>query len=144
MNISIKTDAEIAVMRESGKILNAALQKVAQKALAVVTTEELDRVAKKAIEELGGEPAFLGYKGYPKTLCTSVNNEVVHGIPRPDRVLKEGDIVGLDLGVRLKGLYTDKAVTVGVNGIDFKASTLLAVTENALEKAIEIVRPGAM
>lgn len=140
MKISIKTDQEIAIMRESGKILNAALQKVARKAMAGVTTEELDQIAKKTIEELGGEPAFLGYKGYPKTLCASINNEVVHGIPRSDRVLKEGDIVGLDLGVRLKGFYTDKAVTVGVGKISKEAQRLLDVTRGALDIGIEELR----
>jgi methionyl aminopeptidase len=101
-----------------------------------VTTEDLDRLAEDFIRARGGVPAFKGYRSYPKTLCASVNEQVVHGIPSK-RVLKEGDIIGLDLGAIVDGFYGDSAVTVPVGRIDPKSEELLRVTEEALYKGIE-------
>jgi len=106
-----------------------------------VTTDELDKLAESEIRARGAMPAFKGYRNYPKTLCASVNEQVVHGIPSK-RVLKEGDIVGLDLGAIVGGFYGDSAVTVGVGRIDEKTATLVRVTEESLSLAIEQAQVG--
>ena len=112
MVTKVKTAREIAAMREGGQML-AAVLKVLQARLEVgMTTKELSDLAAAELQGLGGEPAFLGYQGFPEVLCVSVNEEVVHGIPRADKVINEGDIVGLDFGVRYKGMITDAAVSV--------------------------------
>ena len=101
--ITIKTPQEIARMQEGGRMLAKALDVVEAAVRPGVTAMELDRIAERSIRGMGGEPAFKGYEGYPATLCVSVNDEVVHAIPREDKILREGDIVGCDLGVRWKG-----------------------------------------
>jgi len=108
-----------------------------------VTTAELDRLARVRTRERGAAPAFLGYHGFPAALCVSVNDEVVHGIPSDDRVLREGDVVGLDFGVVLDGWYGDSARTVPVGRVSPGAARLLEVTEGALAGAIAAARPGA-
>jgi methionyl aminopeptidase len=107
-----------------------------------VTTADLDAVAEKLVREGGGEPAFKGYRGYPATLCASVNDQVVHGIPSPQTTLVEGDIISLDMGVKLNGFYGDSAVTVAVGRVSDDAARLLRVTRESLEKAIEQVKVG--
>lgn len=144
--VILKSPEELALMREGGRILREALAEVVRAVRPGISAKDLDRIAERAIRSKGGEPSFLGYKDYPASLCVSIGNEVVHGIPKEGRVLQNGDIVGLDLGVRYPpagGYCTDKAVTVGVGLIDLKASHLLAVTTQALEEAIKLVRPGA-
>jgi methionyl aminopeptidase len=106
-----------------------------------VTTADLDRTAEKLVRAGGGEPAFKGYRGYPCTLCASVNEQVVHGIPS-SRALNDGDIISLDMGVKLSGFYGDSAVTVPVGRVSEEAATLLRVTRESLEKGIEQVRLG--
>ncbi len=106
-----------------------------------ITTEELDRLAEEYIKRHGGIPAFKGYRGYPRSLCVSVNEEVVHGIPGKRR-LKEGDIVSLDLGVLMDGYYGDAAITVPVGKVSELARKLIKVTEEALYRGIEMARPG--
>ena len=106
-----------------------------------ITTEELDRLAEEYIKRHGGIPAFKGYRGYPRSLCVSVNEEVVHGIPGK-RKLKEGDIVSLDLGVLMDGYYGDAAITVPVGKVSELARKLIKVTEEALYRGIEMARPG--
>ena len=106
-----------------------------------ITTEELDRLAEEYIKRHGGIPAFKGYRGYPRSLCVSVNEEVVHGIPGK-RKLKEGDIVSLDLGVLMDGYYGDAAITVPVGKVSELAKKLIKVTEEALYRGIEMARPG--
>lgn len=106
-----------------------------------ITTEELDRLAEEYIKRHGGIPAFKGYRGYPRSLCVSVNEEVVHGIPGKRR-LKEGDIVSLDLGVLMDGYYGDAAITVPVGKVSELAKKLIKVTEEALYRGIEMARPG--
>jgi methionyl aminopeptidase len=108
-----------------------------------VTTEDLDALAEREIRAGGAVPAFKGYKGYPATICASVNEQVVHGIPSRKTVLHEGDIISLDLGARMGGFFGDSAVTVGVGRISSEAADLLRVTEESLWKAIEAVRAGA-
>ena len=149
--ITYKTPEDIAVMREGGRILAAALQKCAAAVRPGVTLRELDTIAREYLEAQGGRPAFLGYGGskgrpaFPATLCVSVNDEVVHGVGTRDIILKDGDIVGLDLGVQYPakgGLYTDAAITVAVGKISPKAQELMDVTQGALEATIAAIAPG--
>lgn len=136
----IKTEAEIQIMKEGGAILAAGMKALLPRVEPGITTEELDQLFVKTIRAHGAESSFLGYRGYPKAICTSVNDEVVHAIPGK-RILKEGDIIGLDCGVRYKGYCTDMARTVGVGTIDSEAQRLIDVTRTALERAIDVMRP---
>ncbi len=134
--IILKTPAEIAVMAEASRVVSEALDIVRKAVCPGVSTEELDRIAEEAIRERGAIPAFKGYRNYPKTLCASVNEQVVHGIPSKRR-LKEGDIIGLDLGAIVDGFYGDSAVTVAVGRIQKKTEQLVQVTEEALYLGIQ-------
>lgn len=137
----IFTDAEIASLRKGGAILRECLKHVASKVTSGVTTEELDRLAETFIRDHGAVPAFKGYRNFPATLCISINEECVHGLPGP-RTLKEGEIISLDGGVLLDGLNTDACVTVGVGHISPSAQQLLDVTKGALDHSLAIVRSG--
>lgn len=139
--MTVRSEQERAVLREGGKILASALSRIAVAAQPGVTTHALDMLARSEIAAAGAEPAFLGYQGFPAALCTSVNDEVVHGIPSEKVVLRDGDVVGLDLGVRHKGLYTDGAMTVVV-GVNKDGERLIAVARKALEVALKAVRAG--
>lgn len=144
----IKTDKEIEILHEGGRILWRVLQAVAGTAKKGISTWDLDKLAREEIKKTDAEPAFPGYKigksipAYPAVLCTSINDEIVHGIPDKKRILKSGDIIGLDLGIKYKGLYTDAAVTVAVGEISANAKRLVSAAKLALEKGIEQVRPG--
>ena len=130
-------------MRRSGRIVRQVLDDLATMVRAGITTMDLERAAAARIKELGAKPAFKGYFDYPCCLCTSVNNEIVHGIPSEKRVLKEGDIVSIDCGVVLEGFYGDAAITVPVgNGHNDTVKRLLKVTEESLYKAIEKAMVG--
>lgn len=140
MVTQVKTTAEIAAMRESGKMLATVLG-VLKKQLAVgQTTKDLAVLAAAELKGLGGEPAFLGYQGFPDVLCVSVNDEVVHGIPRTERVINDGDIVGLDFGVRYQGMITDAAISV-IAGKPKQRGHILLIqdTESALQAGIAAV-----
>jgi methionyl aminopeptidase len=139
--IILKTLDEIAVMAKASRVVAEALAVLKDAVKSGVTTDELDRLAESEIRARGAMPAFKGYRNYPKTLCASVNEQVVHGIPSK-RVLKEGDIVGLDLGAIVGGFYGDSAVTVGVGRIDEKTAALVRVTEESLSLAIEQAQVG--
>ena len=139
--IILKTPDEIAVMAKASRVVAEALAVLKDAVKPGVTTDELDRLAESEIRARGAMPAFKGYRNYPKTLCASVNEQVVHGIPSK-RVLKEGDIVGLDLGAIVGGFYGDSAVTVGVGRIDEKTAALVRVTEESLSLAIEEAQVG--
>lgn len=139
--ITRKSKAEIEKMRRAGRILAEALQKVGAAVNPGVTTADLDALAEACIREAGALPAFKGYRGYPAALCTSVNDEVVHGIPG-SRTLNEGEIISLDLGVRLDGFYADAAVTCPVGVISVEAERLIRVTREAFYKGIELAVPG--
>lgn len=128
-------------MAEGGKILAAVLHQVAEMAKPGITTLELDRAAEALILQYGAKPAFKGYDGFPYSLCTSVNEDVVHGLPSK-RMLQSGDIVGLDLGVLYKGYNTDMAVTVAVGEVSFEAKRLMMVTKKALKRGIAKARAG--
>jgi methionyl aminopeptidase len=139
--IILKTPDEIAVMAKASRVVAEALAVLKTAVKPGITTEELDRLAESEIRARGGIPAFKGYRNYPKTLCVSVNEQVVHGIPSK-RVLKEGDIVGLDLGAIVGGFYGDSAVTVAVGRIDQKTAALVRTTEESLSLAIEQAQVG--
>lgn len=137
----LKAPGEIELMDAANAIVLAVLDGIGERIGPGITTRELDRWAEGHIREAGGVPAFLDYRGYPATLCTSVNDVIVHGIP-DDRPLAEGDIVGVDCGVLYKGYYGDAARTFPVGRIDGEAARLLAVTEGALSRAVAQARSG--
>ena len=139
--IVCKSPSEIEKMRAANVLVAEVLGQLAAMVVPGVTTRELDIAAERLVREGGAEPAFKGYRGYPATLCASVNDQVVHGIPS-DRPLAEGDILSLDMGVKLNGFYGDSAVTVAVGKIAEDAAALLRVTEEALERGIRQVRVG--
>lgn len=136
-----KTALEINALREGGKILHDVLYAVAAKVQAGVSGAELNKIAEELIAQAGAKPSFKNYRGFPNSLCVSVNKTVVHGIP-DKKPFQEGDIVGLDLGIKYKGFYTDMALTVPVGKISKAASQLLEVTKKSLEIAISQVGPG--
>lgn len=138
----IKTTEEIALLSEGGKRLAEALGEVRKAVKAGVSTAMLDQVAEEAIRSRGGKPSFKGYRGFPATLCTSINEEVVHGIPISNRVLNDGDIIGLDIGMIYQGLFTDMAITVPVGPVDAKARDLMIRTREALKRGIAAAVAG--
>ncbi|HVU47742.1 MAG TPA: type I methionyl aminopeptidase [Terracidiphilus sp.] len=143
MAVVLKSSQEIEKMRRAGKVVREVLELVRSKVRPGATTFDLEKAAEAHLVELGVKAAFKGYHGYPCVLCTSVNSEVVHGIPSPKRVLKDGDIVSVDFGVVVDGYYGDAAITVPVGNIDEKAAKLLKVTEESLKAGIAAVKPGA-
>src|SRR5580698_6121037 len=143
MAIVCKSASEIEKMRQSGRSVRQVLDYLKPLVAPGVTTMDLERAAEKKIKELGSKPAFKGYHDYPCVLCTSVNNEIIHGIPSEKRVLKEGDIVSIDCGVVMDGYYGDSATTVPVGkSLAPELQKLLDVTETSLKKAIAEVRLG--
>ena len=134
--IRLKTEEEVAIMRENALMVSKTLAEVGKIVEPGVTTRELDAVAEKYIRSLGAEPGFLGYEGYPATLCTSVNEVVVHGFPS-DRKLKEGDIVSVDCGTKYRGFYGDSAYTFPVGKVSAETQALLDATKASLYKGIE-------
>jgi methionyl aminopeptidase len=139
--IIYKTAEEIAVMRKSNQIVARVLTELKALVRPGVRTRELDAYAEARARELGAVPAFKGYRGYPASLCTSVNEEIIHGIPS-ERPLKEGDIIGLDFGVLFEGFYGDAAVTVPVGSVGPTARRLIDVAEAAFCKGIEQMKKG--
>lgn len=145
--ITIKTDEEIKLLRTGGKILANILKYVSEQVKPGISTFELNEIAEKMIYEQGGRPSFKNYgmPPYPSGLCTSVNSEIVHGIPKKDTILKNGDIISLDIGMEYpakNGLYTDMAVTVPVGEIDQQTKNLIQTTKKALQIVADNLRPG--
>ena len=140
--IIYKSREEIETMDRCNRVVAQILAELKGQVVPGVTTADLDRLAETMCREAGVRPAFKGYRGYPCVLCTSVNEEVVHGIPSPKKVLKEGDIIGLDFGVVLDGYFGDAAVTVPVGRISPEARELLSVTRESLHRGIQAARPG--
>jgi methionyl aminopeptidase len=140
--IVCKSSAELEKMYRAGQVVWGALGELQAMVKPGITTKELDAFAERYTKEHGGRPAFKGYRGYPCSLCTSINTEVVHGIPSGSRQVREGDILSMDFGVELEGYYADAAVTVPVGKVTPERAKLLRVTRESLEHAIEKVRAG--
>jgi len=139
--ISIKTEKEIKVMRESGKILAEIMAELEKKVEPGITTKYLDEVAEDLILKYGAKPSFKNYEGFPATICSCINEEIVHCIPC-DRKLKQGDIFSIDMGVLYKGYHSDMAVTIPVGKISPEAQRLIRITKKALKRGLRKVRPG--
>lgn len=137
-----KTQEEIQNMRIAGGMLAQVLSVLKQTIKPGMTTLDLDYIARDELNKLGGNAPFLGYQGFPATLCVSVNEEVVHGIPG-ERVIKDGDIVGMDYGVEYKGMITDSAITVGVGQVSPEAQRLMEITKKSMMAGIAAVKAGA-
>lgn len=137
----LKTPGELQLLHEANAIVHRVLDGIAERVAPGVTTLELDRWAEATIREAGGAPAFLNYKGFPATLCTALNDVIVHGIP-DTRPLEEGDILGIDCGVLFKGYYGDAARTFAVGSVSETAANLLRVTRESLDLAVEQIRVG--
>ena len=142
MPVSIKSAREIELMTEAGRIL-AIVHEEMEKALHPgMTTLEIDRIGEEVIRSYGCTPSFLNYNGYPASICVSVNDEIVHGIPTNKRILKEGDIVGLDAGVIYKGYHSDAARTHGIGEISKEASELIKITKESFFEGIKYAKEG--
>ncbi len=140
--ITIKTDAEIRLMKESGKLTRDVLDLIASRLKVGMTTKELDKIAYDYIKSNGAYPSFLGYSGYPASICASIDDTVVHGIPSDDIVIKEGQLVSIDVGVILNGWHGDAARTFMVGNVSDEKKKLVKVTEECFFKAIENLRDG--
>jgi methionyl aminopeptidase len=142
MYTRIKTEREIEHMRTSGRMLATVLQLLKPQVTDGVTAADLDALAARELKALGGQPAFLGYQGFPASICISVNDEVVHGIPRKERIIKDGDIVSLDFGVSYKGMITDSAITVICGEGTPQTRDLVRYTEQSLLDGLNVVKDG--
>jgi methionyl aminopeptidase len=141
--IQLKSNREIELMAEGGKILAATVQMLRREVRAGMSTEDLDAIAERFIRShAGATPAFKGLYGFPGTLCTSINQEIVHGIPSKKRVLKDGDIISIDVGVGYQGYFTDSATTVAIGAVDEETQRLLDITEQSLAAGIAAAIPG--
>jgi methionyl aminopeptidase len=140
--IQLKSPEQLQSMRRAGLVVGETLQTLRAAVAPGVTTEELDDLARKCIEDAGATPSFLGYHGYPKTICASVNEEIVHGIPRPDKRLASGDIISIDCGAILDGWHGDSAITVPVGEIDPVLKELLSITEESMWAVFARARLG--
>ena len=140
--IVCRSAAELERMRAPGRLVGEVLTELASRVAPGVTTADLDALAEARIARAGATPAFKGYHGYPATICASINEEVIHGIPSGRRLLNEGDILSIDVGVSLNGYFGDSAITVPVGQVSEQAGALLRATEESLYRAIERVRPG--
>ncbi|MCI5072960.1 type I methionyl aminopeptidase [bacterium] len=139
--VNIKSKEELDIMRKVNKLLAGVRETLREMVKPGVTTLDLDKKAESMIRDFGAVPAFKGYHGFPSTLCTSINEEVVHGIPS-NRVLQEGDVLGMDMGAILQGFYADTAITCKVGQVSAEAEKLLKVTEQSLYRGIEQAKPG--
>jgi methionyl aminopeptidase len=139
--IILKSPEEVGKMQRAGRIVAEVLRELKEQVKPGVSTLDLDEIAEKGIRKRGGQPAFKGYRGFPATLCASVNNEIVHGIPSK-RTLQEGDIIGLDLGAIVDGYYGDAAITVAVGALRPEVQRLVTVTEESLYKGIDQMKTG--
>lgn len=137
----IKSKAEIKVMREGGRLLAQVLNRVKKETRSGISTLFLNNIAEKLILKKGATPSFKGYKGYPYSICVSISNQVVHGLPS-EKIIRPGDIVSLDLGIRWKGFCTDAAITVGIPPISPLKQKLIEITQKALMESISIIKEG--
>lgn len=142
MSVTIKTAREIELMREAGRLLEIVHNQLGKFIKPGITTQDIDRLGEKLIRNLGCTPNFLNYNGYPASICVSVNDEVVHGIPNSRKVLQEGDIVSLDAGLIYKGYHSDAARTYAVGAVSKEAQQLMDVTKQSFFEGIKYARPG--
>lgn len=142
MPITIKSEREIELMTEAGRILSIVHDELEKAIKPGMTTLEIDRLGEEVIRSFGCEPSFLNYNGYPASICVSINDEVVHGIPSKDRIIKDGDIVSLDAGVIYKGFHSDAARTHGIGEVTEDARRLMDVTRESFFKGIEYAVEG--
>jgi methionyl aminopeptidase len=140
--IFLKSERDLRTMRAAGRIVAETLAELEAAVQPGVTTQELDRLAFAALSRRGAYPSFKGYHGYPASICASINDEVVHGIPRVERVLRQGDIIGIDLGAHYRGFHADSAITVPVGPVSEATQRLLEVTRQALWEGIEQAQVG--
>jgi methionyl aminopeptidase len=140
--IVCRSAAELEKMRAAGRLVGQVLTAMRETVASGITTGELDALAERLILDAGATPAFKGYHGYPATICASVNEEVIHGIPSASRTLRDGDVIAIDVGAVLDGYYGDSAITLPVGVVSKEAALLLRVTEESLFKAIDVVKPG--
>jgi methionyl aminopeptidase len=140
--IHLKSRRELAIMREAGRIVALTLLELQEHCRPGVSTAQLDAIAETTATALGATPAFKGYNGFPASLCASINDEIVHGIPSPDRVLRDGDVISLDFGVFYQGYVGDAAVTVGIGEISPEARRLLQITSESLQLGIREAKAG--
>lgn len=141
-SIEIKTDSELKKLKEAGRLVSKVLKKVGENLKSGISTKSLDNIAFAEIRSLKIKPAFLGYRGFPATACISINDELVHGIPRKDRIIKDGDIVTVDVGVNCDGYFGDIAATFAVGRISPKAQKLIEITRRSLDIAVGELKPG--
>ncbi|MBI4114787.1 MAG: type I methionyl aminopeptidase [Candidatus Niyogibacteria bacterium] len=141
--MTIKTEKDIEILREGGKKLARVMKHVLSFIAPGISAEELDRIAEEKIKQESAQASFKGYEGYPSSICVSVNDEIVHGIPYKEKILQEGDLIAVDIGLIYNGLFTDMARTVIVGKGDIDARRLLTVTEKALARGIGAVKHGA-
>jgi methionyl aminopeptidase len=140
--IEIKSEQEIEIMRQSAKIVATVLKEISQLVEPGMTTLDLDNHAEKRIREMGATPSFKGYHGFPGSICASINNEVVHGIPNPKKVIRAGDVLKVDTGAFYQGFHGDSCITIAVGAVTPEAARLIKVAEEALYKGIEQVKAG--
>ena len=140
--VEIKSPREIEIMRQAAKIVATVLKEVSEMVQPGMTTADLDAYAEKRIREMGAVPSFKGYHGFPASICSSVNNEVVHGIPSPKKVLRTGDVLKVDTGAYYQGFHGDSCITIAVGEVSPEAAKLMRVAEEALYKGIQQVKAG--
>jgi methionyl aminopeptidase len=140
--IEIKSKREIEIMRQSATIVATVLKEISMNIAPGMTTADLDAYAEKRIREMGATPSFKGYQGFPASICACINQEVVHGIPNPKKVIRSGDVVKVDTGAYFQGFHGDSCITIAVGEVTPEASKLVRVAEEALYKGIEQVKDG--
>ena len=138
----IRTSEEIQYMREGGKVLGQCLKETAARALPGTSTLELDQFAEQFLRDHGGVPSFKGYNGFTGTLCTNINEVVVHGVPKADEILEEGDLIAIDCGFYYKNLHTDSTILIGIGNISPAKQKIIKAAEETLSKAIDVIKPG--
>ncbi|MFH1868253.1 MAG: type I methionyl aminopeptidase [Candidatus Omnitrophota bacterium] len=139
--IELKTSEQVEKIMRASEVVVSVLSSLKKEAVPGVKTKVLDKIAKDIIESKGAKPAFLGYRGFPNSICTSINEEIVHGIPG-ERVLKQGDILSIDVGAELEGFFSDAAVTVAIGKIPQETQKLIEISKEALYRAIDSAKPG--
>jgi methionyl aminopeptidase len=141
--IEIKSEREIAIMREASRIVATVLKEIAERVEPGMTTADLDAYAEKRIRQMGATPSFKGYCGFPASICSCINNEVVHGIPSPKKTIRKGDLVKVDTGAYFEGFHGDSCITIAVGEVTPEAAKLVQAAEEVLYKGIEQVKAGA-